>query len=723
MNTAPNFAEDLFADSVIENPWPVYARMRNLGPVLRISQLDNFALPRHAEVQQVLRDHEMFISGQGVAADQFGCDFLQGNTVASDGERHTLLRSAMAQPILPGALGSIRAKVQEAADIIIEQLVEKQSFDAVEDLARFLPFSIVRDLIGLPEFGQVKMLQWAAAAFDVLGVQNQRGKDALPVIGEMRQFIERDATRDKLAAGSWTQRIHDLVDEGLMPAECAAYAIRDYINPSLDTTISATTEMIKQLANNPEQWEILKQQPELINNAINEAVRLGTPIRTFSRHAASDTVLADVPIAAGSRVMLLFASANRDERKFPDADQFDVHRAGKDHVGFGSGIHMCVGMHLAQLEMQALLKAMIPRVAKIDIGQPTVKFNNIICAYEKLPCHFTAESRSVSLSGISVESHIDHRLRARVTDRRTIAKDIDSFVLSPIDSNSFPTAQAGAHIDLHLPTGLVRQYSLTEAINEKHYNIAVLKTTNSRGGSDWIHENLTVGSEISISKPRNHFPLTSASVPIILIAGGIGMTPLLAMAWTLHHRKCDFAMHMYVRNPERLPYRHEQHCWPFADKLHCYTDEQENSDIGQNIAALLSVHRANVQLYVCGPSGFMDCVIEEAIASGLDKTSIHLEHFKAEANAAGEPFTLIASQSELTLEVPEERTALQVLTEAGISVDTSCEHGVCGSCLTDVLQGIPDHRDSVQTEAEKLTNRQFAVCCSRSKTKTIVLDI
>jgi len=719
----PSFDEDLFSDSVIQNPWPVYARMRKLGPVVWLPKLGNYALTQHREVQQALRDHNTFISSKGVAADQFGCEFLQGNTVASDDERHSILRSAMAPPILPGALGPVQEKIQVSADERIDQLVERSQFDAVKDLACFLPFSVVRDLVGLPEFGQQRMLHWAGAAFDVLGIQNQRGKDALPVIAEMREFIERDATRENLKPGSWTHRIHELVDQGLMPAECAAYAIRDYINPSLDTTISATAELIRLLADNPEQWEMLKQKPELIGNAVNEAVRLSTPIRTFSRQVAKDIEITGIHIPVGSRVMMLFASANRDERKFTQADKFDVTRSNKDHVGFGSGIHMCVGMHLAQLEMQSLLRAMLPRVAAINIGKPVVKLNNTICAYDKLPCSFSAEQREIFATPSSHDSIRKDYLVAEVTARRNIAQNIDSFDLTPVDRDSFPLASAGAHIDLLLPSGLVRQYSLTGDIEKNVYRIAVQKEADSRGGSQQVHEQLIVGSHIRINPPRNHFALVQNDEPTILIAGGIGMTPLLAMAWSLHHRNCDFQLHICAQTRMRLPFGKEQTTWPFADRLHVYIDDESTPGASLDVRSLVRTLGNRLQAYVCGPTGFMDKVTADAVSAGLDESRIHTEHFSAQTNATGAPFTLIASKSGKTFTVPSDKSAYQVLTSAGIAVDTSCEQGVCGSCLTPVLRGIPDHQDSVQTEAEKSSNQRFAVCCSRSKTKILVLDI
>ena len=720
------FTENLFSDATIRDPWPVYARMREAGPVLWLPDLGNYALPRHREVQQALRDHSTFVSSQGVAADQFGCDFLQGNTVASDGERHATLRRAMAQPMLPGALGSIASSVQDAADELIDSLVERGSFDAVLDLARFLPLTIVRDCVGLPEFGQENMLRWAAAAFDVLGVQNQRGAAALPVIAEMRQFIERGATRENLKTGSWTHRIHELVDAGLLSDDLAPFAIRDYINPSLDTTISATAEMICQLAQNPDQWELLKQHPEFVNNAVNEAVRLGTPIRSFSRHASTDIEIAGQRIGKGSRVMMLFASANRDERCFAEPSKFDVTRSGKDHVGFGSGVHMCVGMHLAQLEMEALLNAMISRVGAITTGTPQVKLNNTICAYATLPCRFEAEARTISVPAARKQVLANEKLlAARVSSRRTVAHNVVCFDLVPAGEAGFPPAEPGAHIPVHMSSGLIRQYSLTTQIKPDCYTIAVQKAADSAGGSAWMHEHLQTDDVVTIGVPKNYFELPPFNGTTVLVAGGIGITPLLAMAWHLYRAQRDFELHVCARTHARLAFGDEYDDWPFARCIKLYIDSEATQPGCNklNVAQLLGDRASDVQLLVCGPKGYMESVCREAMEAGVDDARIHLEHFGAEINPDAEPFTLVAKRSGLTIEVPADKSPLQALNEAGIAVPTSCQQGVCGSCLTTVLDGVPDHRDMVQTDAEKSTNRRMAVCCSRSTSKILVLDL
>lgn len=390
MTQPPTCNFDLYTDDFILDPWPKYAAMREIGGIVWLSAHGNYAFTRAKEVRAALRDHENYCSGEGVAADQFGCDFLQGNTVASDETRHTQLRNAMAPPLTPGHLTQITPKIEEIADELVKGLVGKQEFDAVSDLAQQLPLTIVQDMIGLPDFGKPNMLKWAAAAFNVLGIQNERGCNAVVDVHEMREFIKGKISKDSVKPGSWIARIIELEEAGLISSELAPFAMRDYINPSLDTTISAIGQLIWQLGSHPDQWEKLRQNPELALNAAHEAVRLGTPIRTFSRHAKQDMIVDGYDIPARSRVMMLFASANRDERVFEHPDMFDITRNNRRHLGFGAGPHMCIGMHLALIEMTAILKAMVKHVEKIEIGKPTVAMNNTICAFSSLPARFTA---------------------------------------------------------------------------------------------------------------------------------------------------------------------------------------------------------------------------------------------------------------------------------------------------------------------------------------------
>lgn len=387
---APVYDVDFYGDDVIRDPYPHYAAMRDLGAVVWLPRHGNYAVTRYHEVREALRNWQVFSSAKGVAGDQFGCDFMKGNTVASDPPSHDVMREAMGAPLLPGALESLRPRIEQAAGALIDRLVVRQAFDGIADFARFLPLSVVTELVGLPDDGRENMLTWAAAAFDILGIQNERGRRGVETIREMRQWVSTQATPERLKPGSWTARIHALAQHGEITAEMCPQLIRDYVNPSLDTTISATGELIYRLGRNPDQWDLLRREPSLIPNAVHEAVRMGTPIRAFSRIVTRDFELGGAMLPAGARAMILFASANRDERKFPDPDRFDVTRRGTQHLGFGHGVHMCVGMHLARLEMESLLRAMLPRVGRIEVGEPTIALNNVIHAFAALPVTFGA---------------------------------------------------------------------------------------------------------------------------------------------------------------------------------------------------------------------------------------------------------------------------------------------------------------------------------------------
>ncbi len=395
MSEALPYDVDFYDDAFIRDPYPHYAAMRGLGPVVYLPRHDNYAVVRFAALREALRDAATFRSGEGVAADATGCSFLRGNTLASDPPVHSAMRSAMGAPLGPVPLAVHRPWIEEAAKALVEALCRRGSFCGVVDLARHLPLTVVTELVGLPEEGRENMLRWAAASFDILGVQNERGRSGIETIKEMRKWIATRATAERLRPGSWTARILELADTGAIPATMAPQLIRDYINPSLDTTIMATAELILRLAQAPDQWDAIRADPALIPRAVDEAVRLATPIRSFSRTLSREHTLAGIKLPAGARVMMVFASANRDERHFDDPDRFDVRRAKRDHVGFGHGIHMCVGLHLARIEMRALLTAMVPRINRFHVGDPEIALNNTIRGYSALPTRVELLSRSI----------------------------------------------------------------------------------------------------------------------------------------------------------------------------------------------------------------------------------------------------------------------------------------------------------------------------------------
>ncbi|MBK5395562.1 oxidoreductase [Pseudomonas sp. TH39(2020)] len=311
-----------------------------------------------------------------------------------------------------------------------------------------------------------------------------------------------------------------------------------------------------------------------------------------------------------------------------------------------------------------------------------------------------------------------------VVSRKNEAQDICSYELACVDDSALPGFSAGAHIDVHLPGGVIRQYSLCNHPEERHrYLIGVLKDPASRGGSQCLHEQINTGDRLRISEPRNLFPLAHQARRSLLFAGGIGITPILCMAERLAHNNADFEMHYCARSSERAAFVERIKNSSFADRVFLHFDEQPETAL--NAARVLAQPGENVHLYVCGPGGFMQHVLDSARAQGWQEDSLHREYFAATPTDTSNDgsFSVKVGSTGQVFEIPADKTVVQVLESHGIDIAMSCEQGICGTCLTRVLEGVPDHRDLFLTENEQALNDQFTPCCSRSKSPLLVLDL
>jgi vanillate O-demethylase ferredoxin subunit len=312
----------------------------------------------------------------------------------------------------------------------------------------------------------------------------------------------------------------------------------------------------------------------------------------------------------------------------------------------------------------------------------------------------------------------------RVTGKVSEADGICSYELVRTDGQPLPPFTAGAHIDVHLGEHLVRQYSLCNAPGEtQRYQIGVLRDADSRGGSLAMHDRVESGSVLQISEPKNHFPLVEAK-RTLLLAGGIGVTPILAMAETLAARGAAFEMHYCARSPERTAFRDRIAQSKFVGHVQFHFDSGEAAQ-KLDVATLLAKPDADTHLYVCGPAGFIEHVLGSAKAQGWPAAQLHVEYFSAAAvdTTGDRAFDVKLASSGKVVTVPAGRTVIQVLAEQGVEVPYSCEEGVCGTCLTRVIEGEPDHRDMYMTDEEHAVNDQFTPCCSRSKSAVLVLDL
>jgi cytochrome P450 len=384
MDGAPSYDVDIYSDEVISEPYGHYRAIRDAGPAVWLPKNGLWAVGRFADVRNVLRDYKRFSSARGIAANELMNSSI-GNTITSDPPEHTKMRGIIRAPLTVPALKEAAPRIEAEAEALVERLVRQGSFDAISECARHLPVSIVSELVGLPEEGRANMLRWAGATFDALGAMNARSEAALPHIEELRAYCSDASTVARLKPDGWAAAIWKAADRGEIPKDKCPVMMRDYISPSLDTTIFATGSLIWFFGRNPDQWDLVRQDHSLISSAINEAVRLESPIRGFTRVVVEDTEIDGAELSGGSRLLVLYASANRDERKWEDPEKFDVRRDSRDHLGFGFGAHICAGMHLARLEMTTLMTAFARRVSRFEVGEPVRAVNNVLRGFVSLP--------------------------------------------------------------------------------------------------------------------------------------------------------------------------------------------------------------------------------------------------------------------------------------------------------------------------------------------------
>ncbi|OYU34497.1 cytochrome P450 [Novosphingobium sp. PASSN1] len=366
--TIPRFDVDLIAPEIVAEPFEAYRLLRDIGPVCEMPRYGLYAMGRHADVKAALGNWEVFSSADGVALNDICNGFMAGTPIGSDPPNHTRFRDLLARPLAPRRLVEMRGRLAELASERVREVVGSGPIDAMELLARHLPLRVISELVGLPEEGRQRMLGWANAGFNSMGAAAVPDTgQALATMGEMIAFISDPELPARMREGSWAAELWAAVACGELTAPEAQAILQGYVTPSLDTTIYTLGTILWLLAGNPNQWALLKANPTLITRCINEALRIEGPARGFSRVTRRDHAIGDCTLPAGSRVMTVLPAANRDERRYADPDRFDITRDASDHLGFGSGIHRCVGANIAMLELTVMLEAIVREVDAIEL--------------------------------------------------------------------------------------------------------------------------------------------------------------------------------------------------------------------------------------------------------------------------------------------------------------------------------------------------------------------
>jgi cytochrome P450 len=380
---APTSDLDPYCDAALAEPWNVYRELQDLGSAAWLARYQMFALTRYDSVLRALRDASAFSSASGVMMNDDMNRELRGNTLCTDGDEHRRLRRLIAKPLSAAALDALKSEITTKAEQLVDRLVAKRQFCAVAELATALPVDIVASAVGLPEEGRERMLIWAEQMFNCFGPLNDRARGAFPVLQEMMHYATTQAVRGKLKPGSWAEGIIDAMDRGEVDEATRPVLMIDYMGPSLDTTIHAIGSGVWLFAKHPEEWRKVCEAPSRVALAINEILRMESPIQGFSR-LTRDYEMDGITLPADSRAIAFYGAANRDPRKFPDPGAFDVMRGSVDQLAFGWGPHVCVGQQLAKLEMAAIFRALARRVRRFHIEEEVRAVNNILRGFRTL---------------------------------------------------------------------------------------------------------------------------------------------------------------------------------------------------------------------------------------------------------------------------------------------------------------------------------------------------
>jgi 4-methoxybenzoate monooxygenase (O-demethylating) len=388
----PSLDVDPFSMAFLENPHPSHEILREAAPVVRLDKWNIYAVARYAEVWAVLNDPLTFCSGRGAGLSDFAREKPwrpPSLILEADPPEHTRTRAVLNRVLSPAVMKQIRDRFAAAAEAKVDELLAKGSFDAIEDLAEAYPLSVFPDAVGLKQDGREHLLPYAGVVFNAFGPPNELRQNAIERSAPHQAYVAEQCQRGNLTPGGFGACIHARVDAGDITATEAPMLVRSLLSAGLDTTVNGIGAAIYCLARFPEQWSRLRNDPILARNAFEEAIRFESPVQTFFRTTTREVEISGSRIGEGEKILMFLAAANRDPRRWDNPDNYDVTRRTSGHVGFGAGIHMCVGQLVARLEGEVLLAALARKVAAIEITGPIERrYNNTLRGLDRLPVTF-----------------------------------------------------------------------------------------------------------------------------------------------------------------------------------------------------------------------------------------------------------------------------------------------------------------------------------------------
>ena len=745
---------DPFEDGYQQNP-PEYLRWaREQEPIFYSPKLGYWVVARFDDVRAIFRDNSRFspaialekITPTGPEANAVLASYgfaLNRTLVNEDEPAHMPRRRVLMEPFLPEQLLQHEAMVRRLTQEYVDRFIDAGRADLVDQMLWEVPLTVALHFLGVPEEDMDTLRRYSIAhTVNTWGRPKPEEQVAVAhAVGNFWQFAGTllDKMRQDPDTPGWMQygirkqREHpDVVTDSYLHSMMMAVIVAAH-----ETTANASANAVKLLLEHPDVWQALCNDPSLIPNAVEECLRHNGSVAAWRRIVTCDTEVGGVALPAGARLLIVTASANHDEAHFPDADAVDLRRDNaSDHLTFGYGSHQCMGKNLARMEMQIFLEAFTRRLPHMQLAEQ--RFSYVPNTSFRGPEHLWVEWDPARNPERVDRTRPGHRVPVRIGEpsRHAITRPVRVESATPVadgitrlrlkssDGRPLPRWSPGAHIDVECGApDRSRQYSLCgDPAETDVYEIAVLHEPAGRGGSAWVQGGIKAGDAWKIRGPRNHFHFDETkSTRAIFIAGGIGITPISAMARRARSLGLDYELHYSGRSRGAMAFVDELAVL-HGDRLHMHAgDEGRRNDL----AALLHEPMPGTRVYACGPARMLDAVTENMARWPAD--GLRTEHFAApvaKLDPANEhAFEVELKDSGLTISVAADQTVLEALRAANIDIQSDCEEGLCGSCEVRVLAGAVDHRDLVLTAAERAADTRMMTCCSRAAGRRIVLEL
>lgn len=701
------------------NPIEEHARLRDSCPVAWSDRFGGFfALTRFDDVTAAAQDWQTFTSAQKTPIpDATTADRPPRAPAEVDPPVHTAWRDLLNRFFTPDYIRRLEPVIRRTARELVGRCVALGETDAVATFTFLMPIRVQCVFLGL-SVEDAELLKTtvnriidAGAAGDA--ETHKAANDELyayvyKVIAARRK-VPHDPN-DMLSA-----MIHEEVDGRRLTDDDIAGTLRLFLQAGHGTTTNMLGSILRHLATTPDDQKRLRAEPGLIPQAVEELLRAWTPVRLVGRKTTREVEIEGRRIPRGARVGLMVSAANRDSRKFSDPDRIDFDRKPNPHIAFGQGPHRCVGASLARAQLVIAVEELLSLTDDLEVTGDVDMSTWTHLGPARLPMRFTPPSLARAGTAIRAgHKEVDMRVGA-VTP---LAERVVELELLPAEGGALPEWQAGAHVDLVLPGDVLRSYSLAgDPADTGTYRIAVLREDPGRGGSAMVHR-LRSGDALRVRWPRNNFRLEQATA-YHFFASGIGITPILSMIAQAEASGARWRLDYVGRTASQLAYL--ERLRDRAEVTVHLTSQTGRPDLPGLLAA--SAH--DTPVYACGSQGFLLALEAEAEAAGR---AFHTEWFAPRPGArqgsegALEGFSVHLARSNVDVVVQPGQSIIDACAEAGVTIPASCFEGTCGSCLSKVLEGVPDHRDSFLSANERKANTLMAPCVSRAMTDRLVLD-